>query len=488
MPSLFNPFSGLSCLTASAVDVVDREQSMLFDAFAGRQISSCNNNDSTNHYEDIVSPLPTTKPNTNSYYDTNNSNNSTRSCGRSIYTTMTGASRRSSLRSTISRADSYKSTQSGFSVRSCNLWYMKRISPSIIFWNDESHTDTDLTHVEESGSGFRTANRSNTGTGIPILENDNDFEVTTEDYCYEDEEKEDTYFFCDSSGSDASEQVVMTKIVGDDEIKHNCESIEEEVVESFCVSSILGPHIVRRGVDPQNSNVIVYNNSYSPTDTTLQKSALVGLYFAKVNQCHQTTEYVNLFTSGYNHLCLDTVDVELKPNELQGLTIIFCNADDEDIDADGVDNGMVVPTNLPNSWYTLPRSENTGEIKRRIMKAFDIVTTSGPALVIFDPMSGRIVCSNAILDIVHLDRSNFDQYDTEACQLYDSWLQKLIPATVPDSDEITASSSSSSCSSNSNSIIRYEQFDVDGDEKDALTIEYMDGERSSYERSLPYSI
>lgn len=55
-------------------------------------------------------------------------------------------------------------------------------------------------------------------------------------------------------------------------------------------------------------------------------------------------------------------------------------------------------------------------------------------MVILDPISGRIICSKPILDILHLNHNDVDQYDIEASQLYDSWLQRLSTA-APEFDD-----------------------------------------------------
>jgi hypothetical protein len=131
---------------------------MLLDAFAGRQQHSTTN---TGKEDMIPTPLrPTTHPNMT--YHENNNNNSIRSGGRSM------ASCRTSLRSTMSRADSYKSTNSGISVRS-SPWYMKHLSPSVIFSNDESHSDVHHT-PERDDKRCSTVTRSNQHprTSVPI--------------------------------------------------------------------------------------------------------------------------------------------------------------------------------------------------------------------------------------------------------------------------------------------------------------------------------
>ncbi len=423
MPSFFNRFANFSCLKDSAVEVA-KEQEML-DAFAGRQSPS--HDDGKGHCEEIVAPpvcLPTKAAITTMSLD---HNNSTRS-GRSIYTAT--SIRRSTLRSTFSRADSYRSTTSGISVRS-SPWYMAHFSPSVIFWNGEHSLRT-------------TAER----TSVPMLDDNkgDELEVTTED-CDGSEEEE--YIFCDSSGSAVTDRMMTNFLLN----KNSTDCFIAENEESFQLSSILGSNIVREAVE--------YD-----TNKTLQKSALIGLYFAKFDQSQQTTEYVNLFAAGYYHPSVDGANRDdNNANELQALTVVFCNANNDDD----------LPTNLPSNWYTLPNSESTSEcIKQGIMKEFDIVTTAGPTFVIFDPRSGHIVCSNAILEIMDLDRSDADRYDADACQLYDSWLQQLPTA----SDKM----------SNNGMTVRYEQLDVDVDDEGLVTVEYMDGVRGSYERSLPYSI
>ena len=502
MPSFYNPFAGLSCRKSCAIDtMVEHREQEILNAFAGRPSIASSIHDATKvQCDNIVTSLPisttTTQPSSAIMYQQKNKNSSM----KNDYSTRSGSSRsilmkesrRTSFRSAMSRADSYKSTNSGISVRS-SPWYMKQISPSILFWNGDSssnHSVTSHTNMDDSNSrcgGGDGIDRHHHST-VPIQEDTED-EVTTEDcdndkVVDEEEEDVDEYIFCDSSDSSDAIEHVMTKTAVDDIQQNDCTPIEEEEeIESFQISSLLGPTIIRRTIGEQEESSLMVN----PTDTTLQNSALVGLYYAKAHECQQTTEYVNLFTAGYYHSSLDSDDgrsnddhmEKSKKNEMQALSIVFCNADaDDDENCDEI----VVPNNFPYSWYTLPRSEHTKEIQRRIRSEFDIVTTAGPTLVIFDPISGRIICSNAILDILDLDRSDFDQYDAEACQLYDSWLQQLLPTTARDDDETTTSSSD--CSS----IVRYEQMDVGVNDEGLVMIEYMDGERTSYERSLPYSI
>ena len=428
MPSFFSRFANFSCLNDSAVEIA-KEQEML-NAFAGRESPS--HDDGKGHCEEIVAPsvcLPTKAVITTMNHD---HNNSTRS-GRSIYTAT--SRRRSTLRSTMSRADSYRSTTSGISIRS-SPWYMTHISPSVIFWNGEHSHRT-------------TAER----TSVPMLDDtkNDEHEVTTED-CDGSEEEE--YIFCDSSGSDVTDRM-MTNFLVNKNITDCCIAENEE---TFQLSSILGSNIVREAVE--------YD-----TNQTLLTSALIGLYFAKFDQCQQTTEYVNLFAAGYYHPSVGSANHDANnANELQALTVVFCNANANTDDDD-------LPTNLPSNWYTLSKSEsNSACIKQGIMKEFDIVTTAGPTFVIFDPRSGHIVCSNAILEIMDLDRSDADQYDADACQLYDSWLQQLPTA------------STKGRMSDNEMTIRYEQLDVEVDDEGLVTVEYIDGVRSSYERSLPYSV
>lgn len=458
MPSFFHPFAGLSCLNCSAIAVDTVAEQEMLDAFAGRPTS-----DSTslkNHSDDEAPLLPPTKANA-MYPD----KHSTRS-SRSIYSNS--ASRRASMRSTLSRADSCLTTQSGISVRS-TPWYMKHISPSIIFWNGEENHDNMM--VDRDGG---TTHRSSSiqdpprTSGYQVMAED-DHEVTTEDY---DESEEEEYIFCDStSGSGSSVANEPSTLQRVESTTHNIEEFMPQK-ESFRVSTLLGPSIVRLHATNNDTKVTAY-----PTDGALQNSALVGLYFAKADQCEQTTEYVRLFTAGYYHSSLDVGgdndnnnNNEKDQNELQALSIVFCNANEDEDD-------MVVPPNLPSEWYTLPRSESTTDIQRLIRNELDIVTTAGPTLVVFDPISGHIVCSNAILDILHLDRSDADQYDVEAFQLYDSWLQQL--TTTPEVDEDMR---------RSGRTMRLEQCSVADDDAGLVTMEYVDGERSRYERSLPYSI
>ena len=495
MPSFFHPFAGLSCLNCSAVAVVDTppttptEQEMI-DAFTGRPSTTYGTTSSPN-VESPLQQLSPTKENViypsdknnnstrsrRSIYPDKNNNNSTRS-SRSIYTTT---SRRASMRSLLSRADSCYSTQSGVSVRS-TPWFMRHISPSIIFSDEVNHHHDDDPSMEEKRDGS-TTHRSSSSHDPPCTSSNQDMieedqEITTKDY-YDEEEEEEAYIFSNSnscSGSScsvAANEPLKSKhcVVNENTttLNNNIEEFISQKNESFRVSSLLGPNIVRLHATDDETKVTSYS-----TDETLQNSALVGLYHAKANQCRQTTEYVRLFTAGYYHSsldgCGDDNDKEKDPNELQALSIVFWNAnEDEDV------NGMVVPPNLPSEWYTLPPST---DMQRHILKELDIVTTAGPTLVIFDPMSGRIICSNAILDIIHLDRNDVDQYDNEAFQLYDSWLQQLTTAPEVDQDS----------RHNSGRMIRFEQFNVDSDDAGRVTIEYTDGERSSYERSLPYSI
>jgi hypothetical protein len=358
----------------------------------------------------------------------------------------------------------------------------------MVFWNDDTSTGSQSENnmpSDDNSCSTTTTSNCHGRTSVPIqddIEQEDDVEVTTEDYdnvdattVVNDDAEEEMYIFCDSSctSSEVSAQVMTKKSSHDDEINHHdgCASIKDEV---FHVSSILGTSLIRHQHENSTETEAVYS-----TDLALQNSALVGLYFAKASECQQTTEYVNLFTSGYYHPSFDTVcndidDVQPR-NEFQALTIVFCRADDGNGETNGIVNDA--PINLPCSWYTIPMSEQIGAIKRRIMKAFDIVTTAGPTLVIFDPVSGHIVSSNAILDIIHLDRSDFDRYDREACELYDSWLQQLLSMNLPSNEK-----------NSTGTPIRYEQMDIDADDHGLVMIEYIDGKRSSYERSLPYSI
>jgi hypothetical protein len=440
MPSFLHRLTGYSCCNASAVAIAtDRN---IVDEFTGRPTTSYYNDDTflaakesaipKNDDTVVVAKNDAVAAMEDAVVATDD--NSTRrgryrSSGASL-------SRRSSLRSVFSRSDSFMSTNSGVSVRSIP-WYIKSMNTSFLFGNDN--------HEESCNYNDRSSRHQRTAVPMKKLEEEHVTLTDREETSSEEEEEEEEYIFYDTCCSEAGDSATVCTSNVKVENSDSCNGSGE----SFRLSSLLGTNIVRLGVD---ATTTVYN-----TDHTLQNSALVGLFYGDATQCQQTMEYVNLFTAGYYHDPSMTPD---NPEEfLPALSVVFCNST----------NDAIVPTSMPSYWYTLSQSDETTQLKRQLRSQFDIVETSGPTLVIFDPNSGAVVCSNAILEILSLDRSNADQYDTEACQLYERWIEAL-----------------SSVAGGTKNSVRFEQVHVN--DSDKIMIEYMDGERSEYERMLPYLI
>lgn len=163
----------------------------------------------------------------------------------------------------------------------------------------------------------------------------------------------------------------------------------------FRMSSLLGTFLVQKNGFSRN------------TDKVLCNSVLVAIYYSCGTQSVVATEMIKLFAAGYQ--CATDI-----ANELQALSIIVCSADkDEDF----------VTANIPTNWWNVPQSKSK-EWKRLLRQKLNILNTKGPSLVIVDPMSGVIVSSGALSEIMELNVRNDVEYDVQAYRLYESWINK----------------------------------------------------------------
>jgi hypothetical protein len=144
---------------------------------------------------------------------------------------------------------------------------------------------------------------------------------------------------------------------------------------------------------------IVLNGKVYPTDSTLNSSAIVVLFYANASDVIDQTKKIEVFVAGYESQTLDIVYIPEKKDDLY------------------ISSGAI-----PATWYCLPKVSAT--IKKSLKEKFAF--TKSPCFIVTNPASDKVIDGTSkSLDKINEIEPTDDDYDTKSYKVFQEWIKDL---------------------------------------------------------------